>query len=137
MCGVTEQVRLHEGTDAPVIEAAVVQTPGMDVSSHQGAVNWSTAWANGARFAYVKATEGTTYQNPDFAQQYTDNQAKYATTPAALAGFERLQQLNEAGDLNKDYALDVAVGTGSAIQLYTNACPTGDIPSHANSQPRF
>jgi GH25 family lysozyme M1 (1,4-beta-N-acetylmuramidase) len=64
------QVRLHEGTDAPVVEAAVVQTPGMDVSSHQGAVNWSTAFANGARFAYVKATEGTTYQNPDFAQQY-------------------------------------------------------------------
>jgi GH25 family lysozyme M1 (1,4-beta-N-acetylmuramidase) len=42
----------------------------MDVSSHQGAVNWTTAKANGARFAYVKATEGTTYQNPQFAQQY-------------------------------------------------------------------
>ena len=26
--------------------------------------------ANGARFAYIKATEGTTYQNPYFAQQY-------------------------------------------------------------------
>jgi hypothetical protein len=35
------QVRLHEGSDGPVIEAAVVQTPGLDVSSHQGAVNWS------------------------------------------------------------------------------------------------
>jgi GH25 family lysozyme M1 (1,4-beta-N-acetylmuramidase) len=64
------QIRLHEGTDAPAFEAAVVQTPGMDVSSHQGAVNWSTARASGARFAYVKATEGTTYQNPQFAQQY-------------------------------------------------------------------
>jgi GH25 family lysozyme M1 (1,4-beta-N-acetylmuramidase) len=67
---VGSQVRLHEGTDAPVFEAAVAQTPGMDVSSHQGNVNWSAAWANGARFAYVKATEGTTYQNPNFAQQY-------------------------------------------------------------------
>ena len=64
------QVRIHEGSDGPVIEAAVTQTLGMDVSSHQGAVGWTTAKANGALFAYVKATEGTTYQNPEFAQQY-------------------------------------------------------------------
>jgi GH25 family lysozyme M1 (1,4-beta-N-acetylmuramidase) len=43
---------------------------GMDVSSYQGNVNWSAAWSNGARFAYVKATEGTGYTNPYFAQQY-------------------------------------------------------------------
>jgi GH25 family lysozyme M1 (1,4-beta-N-acetylmuramidase) len=67
---VGSQVRLHEGTDGPLIDAAVTQTLGMDVSSHQGAVNWSAAKANGALFAYVKATEGTTYQNPEFAQQY-------------------------------------------------------------------
>ncbi|MBO0883064.1 MAG: hypothetical protein J2P17_22560, partial [Mycobacterium sp.] len=43
---------------------------GMDVSSHQGFVNWRRAWRNGARFAYVKATEGTGYRNPYFTQQY-------------------------------------------------------------------
>jgi GH25 family lysozyme M1 (1,4-beta-N-acetylmuramidase) len=43
---------------------------GMDVSGWQGNVNWSAAWSNGARFAYVKATEGTGYTNPYFAQQY-------------------------------------------------------------------
>jgi GH25 family lysozyme M1 (1,4-beta-N-acetylmuramidase) len=64
------QVRLQEGTEAPAFEPAVAQTPGMDVSGYQGSVNWSTAHANGARFAYVKATEGTTYTNPSFAQQY-------------------------------------------------------------------
>jgi len=64
------QIKIHEGTDGPQIDSLVTQTPGMDVSSHQGAVNWTTARANGARFAYVKATEGTTYQNPQFAQQY-------------------------------------------------------------------
>jgi GH25 family lysozyme M1 (1,4-beta-N-acetylmuramidase) len=52
----------------PASAAGVVY--GMDVSSHQGNVNWSTAYANGARFAYVKATEGGTYRNPYFAQQY-------------------------------------------------------------------
>lgn len=50
--------------------AAPAGLPGMDVSSHQGNVNWSAAWSNGARFAYVKATEGTGYTNPYFAQQY-------------------------------------------------------------------
>ena len=43
---------------------------GMDVSSYQGNVDWTAAWNNGARFAYVKASEGIGYTNPYFAQQY-------------------------------------------------------------------
>ena len=43
---------------------------GMDVSSGQGSVDWRAAYNNGARFAYVKATEGTSYLNPSFSQQY-------------------------------------------------------------------
>jgi len=50
--------------------AAPAGLPGMDVSGHQENVNWSAAYRNGARFAYVKATEGTGYTNPHFAQQY-------------------------------------------------------------------
>ena len=42
----------------------------MDVSGHQGNVDWSTLWNSGVRFAYVKATESTSYTNPYFAQQY-------------------------------------------------------------------
>jgi GH25 family lysozyme M1 (1,4-beta-N-acetylmuramidase) len=53
---------------APANAATYVN--GMDVSGYQGNVAWSTAWNNGARFAYVKATEGTTYTNPYFSQQY-------------------------------------------------------------------
>ncbi|MEV0193193.1 lysozyme [Kitasatospora purpeofusca] len=65
-------VAAHEGRDgtAPLAALAVTQTPGLDVASYQGNVNWSSVRANGARFAYVKATEGTTYTNPYFAQQY-------------------------------------------------------------------
>ncbi|MFI0901297.1 lysozyme [Streptomyces sp. NPDC020983] len=48
----------------------VAGTPGLDVSSYQGNVNWSSVAANGARFAYVKATESTSYTNPYFTQQY-------------------------------------------------------------------
>jgi GH25 family lysozyme M1 (1,4-beta-N-acetylmuramidase) len=62
----------HEGGDPDNVPPRQprAQVAGMDVSSHQGNVNWSSAWANGARFAYVKATEGTSYKNPYFAQQY-------------------------------------------------------------------
>ncbi|KOG88493.1 lysozyme [Streptomyces varsoviensis] len=43
---------------------------GVDVSSHNGNVNWQTLWNSGVRWAYVKATESTGYTNPYFAQQY-------------------------------------------------------------------
>jgi len=54
-----------------VLTPAVTYTPGLDVSSWQGDVDWSSVAAKGARFAYVKATEGTYYTNPYFSQQYT------------------------------------------------------------------
>jgi GH25 family lysozyme M1 (1,4-beta-N-acetylmuramidase) len=50
--------------------AAPSGTQGQDVSAHQGNVNWSAQWSAGSRFAYIKATEGTYYTNPYFAQQY-------------------------------------------------------------------
>jgi GH25 family lysozyme M1 (1,4-beta-N-acetylmuramidase) len=53
---------------APASAATV--TYGLDVSGYQGNVNWSAQWNAGARFAYVKATEGTYYTNPYFTQQY-------------------------------------------------------------------
>jgi raffinose/stachyose/melibiose transport system substrate-binding protein len=41
---------------------------------------------------------------PGFAERYTNNEAKYATTPAALAGFEHMQQAYELGWFQEDYA---------------------------------
>ncbi|GAA1803285.1 hypothetical protein GCM10009835_22740 [Planosporangium flavigriseum] len=49
---------------------------GIDVSSWQGNVDWNQVAAAGAKFAYVKATEGTSYVNPYFNSQY--NGAKSA-----------------------------------------------------------
>jgi raffinose/stachyose/melibiose transport system substrate-binding protein len=43
-------------------------------------------------------------QDPQFATDYTANKAKYATTPAALAGFQHLQQVHDQGYENKDFA---------------------------------
>jgi raffinose/stachyose/melibiose transport system substrate-binding protein len=41
---------------------------------------------------------------PTFAEDYTNNEAKYATTPAALAGFAYLQQGYEEGWWQTDFA---------------------------------
>jgi raffinose/stachyose/melibiose transport system substrate-binding protein len=40
---------------------------------------------------------------PAFAQDYTANKAKFATTPAAEAGFEHLAEMHTKGYLNKDF----------------------------------
>jgi raffinose/stachyose/melibiose transport system substrate-binding protein len=42
--------------------------------------------------------------DPQFAADYTANKAKYATTPAALEGFQHLQQVHDQGYENKDFA---------------------------------
>ena len=41
---------------------------------------------------------------PNFAADYTANKVHYADTPAALAGFQHIQEVKDAGYLNKDYA---------------------------------
>ena len=64
------QIAAHEGTKGPMSTQDVSGPLGLDVSGHQGTVDWPTAAGNHAVFAYVKATEGTYYINPDFAQQY-------------------------------------------------------------------
>jgi raffinose/stachyose/melibiose transport system substrate-binding protein len=41
---------------------------------------------------------------PDFPDKYTKNQAKYATDPYAIKGFEHQQQAHDASYFNKDFA---------------------------------
>ena len=66
---------------------------------------------------------------PDFAEKYTANQAKYATTPAAMKGFERQEEVFKAGYLNEDFAAAkfddgmrmVATGEGAHYPMLTFA----------------
>ncbi|MFC9247703.1 lysozyme [Streptomyces sp. NPDC057136] len=44
---------------------------GIDVSHWQGAINWGSVKAAGIDFAYVKATEGTSYKDTRFSANYT------------------------------------------------------------------
>jgi len=42
--------------------------------------------------------------DPNFASDYTANKAKYATNPAAVKGFEHLEEAAKAGFFNDDFA---------------------------------
>jgi uncharacterized protein with LGFP repeats len=68
-------VRAQEGTSTRAMTAqattAAGNAVGLDVSHYQGTVDWNSVAANGASFAYMKATEGTGYTDPQFATNYS------------------------------------------------------------------
>lgn len=78
--------------------------------------------------------------DPSFAADYTANKAKYATTPAAMAGFQHQADVLKAGDLNPDYAAakledgikDIATGVGAHYPMLTFAISTLQtlVPEH-------
>lgn len=69
---------------------------------------------------------------PNFAAQYTANKAKFATTPAALAGFQHLEQIHTLGLENPDYASAtnvqglraVATGAGAMYPMLSSVLGT-------------
>ncbi|HEX7661781.1 MAG TPA: GH25 family lysozyme [Pseudonocardiaceae bacterium] len=72
------QIIKHEGVGSYAQQGAGVGAgtlPGLDVSSYQGTVNWPAVAGGGATFAYVKATESTTYTSPTFSAQYNGAKA--------------------------------------------------------------
>jgi len=80
--------------------------------------------------------------DPTFPEKYTANQAKYATTPAALAGFQHQEDVFKAGFLNADFASAtledalrmVATGEGAQYPQLSFAISNikNDHPDHIN-----
>lgn len=70
-------------------------------------------------------------EEPDFAKEYTKGKAKYASTPAALRGFEKLYEIGEKGYMNKDFNATtydqamqmLAEGKGAHYPMLTQALP--------------
>lgn len=68
---------------------------------------------------------------PAFAEDYTANKAKFATTPAALRGFEKLQEVYDKGYMNSDFLATtydtgiamLAEGKGAHYPMLTFAVP--------------
>lgn len=49
---------------------ALATVQGFDISHYQSSVDFAAAYSSGARFVIIKATEGTTYQDPSFSSHY-------------------------------------------------------------------
>ncbi len=71
---------------------------GIDVSSWQGGINWSAVKAAGIQFAYIKATESTTFTDPDFSANYTN--AYYAGVIRGAYHFAQPGQSSGAAQAN-------------------------------------
>src|SRR3954453_20484437 len=87
MLRLTLRRRLAAGA-VPLVCAALVlgsaatasaSVGGPDVASYQHpqgrSINWSSVYAAGKRFVFVKATEGTSYRNPYFAGDWAGSHA--------------------------------------------------------------
>ena len=58
------------GCDRSVVGPAGCPVAGIDVSRHQGAIDWPRVAAAGIRFAWIKATEGGDYRDPAFGRNW-------------------------------------------------------------------
>ena len=65
--------------------------------SYASGSTWTSQLFVLADYCNIQAAE------PDFADKYTANQEKYATNPAALAGFQHLEQGFKSGWYQKDF----------------------------------
>lgn len=103
---------------APVNKAAVAApstwmpagVQGLDVYGGTYPVDWAAQFAMGARFAYVKATEGMTYKNNYFAAEYNGSYAAgmvrgayhYALPPAGSGTAQAQFFWNNGGKWSAD-----------------------------------
>lgn len=87
------------GTEALATEGTWMPSfgvQGLDVSKYQSGINWQTEWNMGARFAYIKATEGNYYTSTTFSDQYLGSRAVgmirgayHFANPAASSGADQ------------------------------------------------
>ncbi|MEV6851795.1 extracellular solute-binding protein [Actinoplanes sp. NPDC051411] len=114
--------------DEFIANSQKIKAAGIDpvIQTYGGSDTWTAQLPVLADFHNVAVAD------PSFAQDYTDNKVKFATTPAALAGFQHLQQIHQLGLQNKDYAAatnaqgltDLAIGKGAQYPMLSSLLST-------------
>lgn len=64
--GPAEPAATEPPAPEPTPDLSTGPTPVIDVSNHQGAIDWRALHASGIRYVWIKATEGIDYVDPDF-----------------------------------------------------------------------
>lgn len=85
-------------TSAPATEP--VKLRGIDASHHQGAIDWTAVAGDGISFAYLKATEGTTFVDPTFA----DHRARAQDAGLRVGGYHYFQLCSAGADQAAHFA---------------------------------
>jgi GH25 family lysozyme M1 (1,4-beta-N-acetylmuramidase) len=83
--------------------------PGIDVSHHNGAIDWFKVKGAGIKFAYAKATEGTGFTDPRFFENRAGAEARHIAFGAyhfARPGGSTTAQIAADGKAEADYFLD-------------------------------
>jgi lysozyme len=73
---------------------------GIDASHHQGAIDWEAVADDGISFAYLKATEGTSYVDPTFAQ----HRAEALDLGMRVGGFHYFQLCSSGAEQASHFA---------------------------------
>jgi lysozyme len=109
-----------------VVCAPGTTTPGIDVSHWDGTINWAAVSGAGIQFAFMKATEGTTFVDPQFQANWShcaQNQVirgayhffHPATDPIAQADFfVQTAGVPQPGDLPPTLDFETTDGLGGA-----------------------
>jgi lysozyme len=111
---------------------AVPYPAGIDVSSHQGMVDWAAAAASGLSFSFAKSSGGAVYRNPYFEAAWNGMRAAGIQRGAYHFAFEpSLQPLPGPGpETEAEYFLDtvlpLGLGPGDMLVLDIEA-GTGDL----------
>jgi GH25 family lysozyme M1 (1,4-beta-N-acetylmuramidase) len=83
---------------------------GVDVSQHQGSIEWEQVRADGVRFAIAKCSEGQDFTDPTWSRARVDAIRKAGLT---LGVYHYLRpRPGRTGDVEADWAVNVAHGTG-------------------------
>lgn len=97
---------------APARAGSGQYLPGIDLSRYNGAVDWRAVKDAGVKFAFVKATESTSYP---YTQYYVDNRAAAAKAHVALGAYHyarpsggTAKAIAADGKAEADYFIDVA-----------------------------
>ena len=95
------------GTPGPAITAQPVGAlPGIDVSHHQGLIDWSQVAGAGKRFAIAKATEGRSFIDPNYA--FNKAEAEASGLVFGAYHFARPDDTPNDAVVEADHFVDVA-----------------------------
>ncbi|GAB2774934.1 hypothetical protein GCM10027020_30070 [Nocardioides salsibiostraticola] len=112
-----------EPTPQPTLEPAPETTPeptpptppllGIDVSHHQGSIDWAAVSRDRVDFAYLKATEGRTFTDPRFAA----NSRAADSAGLRVGAYHYFSLCSAGGEQGQHFAATMAAQTDAGVRL--------------------